>query len=92
MLFKNYIWSTNYIIRTVLSFSIIKYTGGLSVAIPGEIKGYWEIYKKFGGHLPWKELFSPTISLCESGIPINKKLEKNIKQYEDIIKSNEEFR
>lgn len=41
-------------------------TGGLSVAIPGELKGYWELHQKYG-KLPWATLVQPTIKLCKEG-------------------------
>lgn len=66
--------------------------GGLSIGIPGEMKGYWTAYKKFGGGVPWKDLLMPTISLCENGIPINKILARMLVKYEDEIQSYKEFR
>ena len=48
--------------------------GGLSIAIPGQLKGLWEIYKKFGGGVRWSELFNETISLCQKGFPVTKHL------------------
>ncbi|KAK9503685.1 hypothetical protein O3M35_010193 [Rhynocoris fuscipes] len=52
--------------------------GGPSVAVPGELKGYWEMYNRFGGKAPWAELFEPTIKLCNEGVPINKHIAANI--------------
>ncbi|XP_031634710.1 glutathione hydrolase 1 proenzyme-like [Contarinia nasturtii] len=43
--------------------------GGMSIAVPGEVKGYWELYKKFGS-LPWKSLIEPAKNICEEGITI----------------------
>ncbi|KAK9510680.1 hypothetical protein O3M35_005416 [Rhynocoris fuscipes] len=51
-------------------------TGRLSVAVPGELMGYWEAHKKFG-KLPWKDLFKPAINMCLDGIPINRRLGKS---------------
>ena len=45
--------------------------GGLSAAVPGELKGYWEVYQKHGGAVPWKDLLQPSIDLCKNGVPIS---------------------
>ncbi|KAB7495155.1 hypothetical protein Anas_09325 [Armadillidium nasatum] len=45
--------------------------GGLAVAVPGEVRGCWELYKRFGGSVPWADLIEPTIKLCEEGIPVS---------------------
>ncbi|CAG7728227.1 unnamed protein product [Allacma fusca] len=50
--------------------STLSVTGGLAVAVPGEMKGYWELYKKFGGGVPWKRILQPTIDLCKNGFVV----------------------
>lgn len=45
--------------------------GGLSVGVPGELRGYRELYTRFGGKLPWRDLLEPTIKLCEEGHNVN---------------------
>lgn len=49
-------------------------TGILSVAVPGELKGYSELHQKYG-RVPWKTLIQPTIDLCRSGHIVTKYLE-----------------
>lgn len=41
-------------------------TGGKAVAVPGELKGYWELHQKYG-KLKWSQLFDPVIELCRKG-------------------------
>lgn len=41
-------------------------TGGKAIAVPGELKGYWELHQKYG-KLKWPELFDPVIELCRKG-------------------------
>lgn len=48
-------------------------TGGKSVAVPGEIKGYWELHQKYG-KLAWARLFKPVIDLCRRGHVVSKYL------------------
>ncbi|XP_044760046.1 scoloptoxin SSD14-like isoform X2 [Coccinella septempunctata] len=55
--------------------SSLSVRGILSVAVPGELRGYWMAYKRFGGGVPWKDIVQPTIDLCRNGIPVTKYLE-----------------
>lgn len=50
---------------------ITVFTGPLSIAIPGEVLGYWEIHKRFS-LMKWRDLIEPTIKLCENGFVLSK--------------------
>lgn len=47
--------------------------GGIAVAVPGELKGYWELHQKYG-KLEWPRLFRPVIELCRRGAEVSKYL------------------
>ncbi|XP_076166612.1 glutathione hydrolase 1 proenzyme [Ptiloglossa arizonensis] len=60
--------------------------GGLAIAVPGELRGYWEAHRKYG-KLPWSQLFEPTISLCNTGSRVNNYLAAYLTSKEPLIKA-----
>jgi len=64
-----------------LSFSI----GGLAIAVPGELRAYEKAYKEFGGGVPWRDLFQPTIDLCRNGFVLSASQASAIAQTRSII-------
>ena len=57
--------------------------GPLSVAVPGELKGYFEAKHRFGNPtLTMLDLFEPTIKLCKEGFKTTHSLEKAIELFD----------
>ncbi|TMS36835.1 hypothetical protein L596_003913 [Steinernema carpocapsae] len=45
--------------------------GWKAMGVPGELHGLRIAYEKFGGGVPWKSLFQPTIDLLNNGCPVS---------------------
>ncbi|ESO93724.1 hypothetical protein LOTGIDRAFT_182132 [Lottia gigantea] len=68
--------------------------GPLSIAVPGELKGYWQAHQEFGA-LPWKDLFKPAIKMCLDGFKIpgslGRAIQKNIQDIQEEPSLREVF-
>lgn len=72
--------------------------GGLSVGVPGEIRGEnetthehiltlaWQMLHERHGSLPWEKLFEPAINIARNGFPVNYDLELFLVNREFIVK------
>ena len=64
--------------------------GGLSIGVPGQVKGLYEAHQQFG-RLSWSELIQPSIELAEKGVKILPSIPKYIKKkivYSGLIKGD----
>ena len=55
-----------YVQDGITIMSVCSLTGVASIAVPGELNGYHEAWKKYG-RVPWRTLFEPAIALCRNG-------------------------
>jgi gamma-glutamyltranspeptidase / glutathione hydrolase / leukotriene-C4 hydrolase len=65
--------------------------GGLAVAVPTELKGLFELHKKYG-KLKWEEVVLPAAQIAENGFKVTKYLSEVFRASGDKIKSKPGFR
>lgn len=63
--------------------------GGLSVGVPGELRGLQEAHQRWG-KLPWKRLVEPAAALAHAS-PVGKELGKRLPWFEEYILSMPEW-
>ena len=67
--------------------------GPLSIAVPGELKGYVEAKNRFGNpQLSLMDLLEPTINLCEQGFKVTRSLERAIEIIDPESKHDKNLR
>lgn len=59
-------------------------SGAKSIAVPGELKGLWELHQRYG-HLPWAQLVQPTIDLCRRGHTVSRFLSSMLNKYRHVV-------
>ncbi|KAJ7725834.1 gamma-glutamyltranspeptidase [Mycena maculata] len=64
--------------------------GGLSVGVPGEVRGLEEAHRRWGT-LPWKTLIEPSIALAR-GWTLQNELAKRITWFPDLMLGNPDYR
>ncbi|XP_069703109.1 scoloptoxin SSD14-like [Periplaneta americana] len=63
--------------------------GGLAVAVPGELMGYWEAYQRYkSGNVEWRDLVQPSIDLCTEGYPVSAYLQKLLEKSQGDLRTS----
>ncbi|KAL4066312.1 gamma-glutamyltranspeptidase [Scleroderma yunnanense] len=65
--------------------------GGLSVAVPGELRGLAEAYKRWGGSLTWERLVRPSVDLAEQWT-VDVELAKRIQRYSRLMLEHDDWK
>ncbi|XP_065055052.1 glutathione hydrolase 1 proenzyme-like isoform X2 [Rhopilema esculentum] len=73
--------------RMFLQKNMSSTTGGTAVAVPGEVKGLYELWTKYG-KLKWAELIDPSIKLARDGFPLPVPVFESMKASESKIRND----
>lgn len=65
--------------------------GGLAVAVPGELKGLYELQRKYG-KLSWAEVVQPVIDIAEKGYKVTGYLASIFEERGDKLRTKPGFR
>ncbi|KAI8049281.1 gamma-glutamyltranspeptidase [Syncephalis plumigaleata] len=66
-------------------------SGGLAVAVPGELRGFEEAHRRYG-KLKWNELLEPVIKLSRDGFPVTSLLETRLRSFTRTMVATPGFR
>ncbi|KAF9947717.1 hypothetical protein BGZ72_010347 [Mortierella alpina] len=69
---------------------ILAQTGGLSVGVPGEIRGLELVHNRYG-KLPWERLFAPSVKMAREGWAIGPELAKRLQIYKVLMESEPDW-
>lgn len=71
--------------------SAVPQSGILPVSVPGAVKGWAELHRRFGRR-PWAELFAPAIYYARNGFPVTEIIAGHWKEAEAKLAADEEAR
>lgn len=69
---------------------ILAQKGGLSVAVPGEIRGLELAHSRYG-KLPWERLFAPSVKMARDGWAVGPELAKRLRVYKTMMETEPDW-
>jgi gamma-glutamyltranspeptidase/glutathione hydrolase/leukotriene-C4 hydrolase len=69
---------------------ILAQKGGLSVAVPGEVRGLELAHSRYG-KLPWERLFAPSVKMAREGWAVGPELAKRLRVYKTMMETEPDW-